>query len=892
MFIPFLSSHAEIKQDSDKITIRANFGMSFKSVIRKLLSNEKKINALFLSFKLTELTFYKFFKNEVKVILEEVINYKYPRGLNIKILNECIDLLNNLDKAQENFSLDYKAVENRFKFKILPHQEAIFNQYEYFKRNYHYRGMLIDADPGTGKAQPLTAKILTPSGWRTMGEIQPGDLVLNPSLEPVKVLQIFPQGVKDIYRVTFEDGRSTECCKEHLWEIYTTEKIGVKTLEEIMKEDYSQYSIKRIINRFSSDYEEPGMEKLKKIMGSSYQAELQVTSKNDSDRITYLVRKYGGSCSSIRMNYGYNLKIDFTSDLLKIKQIEYVGEKEAKCILIDDPDHLYVTDDYIVTHNTFSSLALSTALKSNLTIIICPNPTLKEVWIDSISSDSGKCVFSKPQKVYVVKDGQAYNNEEFILCHYEGLEKLKDLLYSINNLNEVCYIIDESHNLAAKTSKRTTLALECLEYIATRSIIQPNVLLLSGTPLKSEFTELLNISSFIDPYLTDQAAKNFLDLYRSPNKLLSELLTQRYKGYSVKVKKDSIKLEPVITEFVKVRLTNGNQYTLTQIRKELREYIEKRLGEIRSQLPYYKETYIQLKNTALTRLNKKPSDSDVIKYEREFEAVSKASPKDLAFMGDMMKRVNDFEALLTSALLGGEKKSFTDAKSIMKYPELKVQGEALGIIITGKRIQCHMEMAKELNFKEFIDSTTKKTVIFSNYIKVCQAAYDNCRSAKYNPIGVFGESVKNLDSSVKAFMTDKITNPIIATYKALSTGVPLIAGNVVVCLDLPFRMFVYDQAISRVWRLGQDKQVYIYILSLDTGEEPNINSRNIDIITFFKEEVEKITGYKANLELDRSLNTSMESLGYGMESLDYDPNDVLYLKDTSDSDKGIFKLWS
>lgn len=35
-----------------------------------------------------------------------------------------------------------------------------------------------------------------------------------------------------------------------------------------------------------------------------------------------------------------------------IESIEYYGEEEAKCIMVENPEHLYVTDDYIVTHNT------------------------------------------------------------------------------------------------------------------------------------------------------------------------------------------------------------------------------------------------------------------------------------------------------------------------------------------------------------------------------------------------------------------------------------------------------------------------------------------------------------------------------------------------------------
>lgn len=35
-----------------------------------------------------------------------------------------------------------------------------------------------------------------------------------------------------------------------------------------------------------------------------------------------------------------------------ITNIEYVGEEPCKCIYIDNPTHLYITDNYIITHNT------------------------------------------------------------------------------------------------------------------------------------------------------------------------------------------------------------------------------------------------------------------------------------------------------------------------------------------------------------------------------------------------------------------------------------------------------------------------------------------------------------------------------------------------------------
>lgn len=68
--------------------------------------------------------------------------------------------------------------------------------------------------------QPLDAKIMTPKGWSTMGDIQPNDFVIGSDGNAKKVLKIFPKGEKEVFKVTFSDGSSTECCDDHLW--YTT----------------------------------------------------------------------------------------------------------------------------------------------------------------------------------------------------------------------------------------------------------------------------------------------------------------------------------------------------------------------------------------------------------------------------------------------------------------------------------------------------------------------------------------------------------------------------------------------------------------------------------------------------------------------------------------------
>lgn len=77
----------------------------------------------------------------------------------------------------------------------------------------------IGGRPGMGKAQPLSAKIKTVNGWTTMGNINVGDEIASIDGKKNYVTGKFPQGEKDIFKVTFHDGRSTECCAEHLWKV-------------------------------------------------------------------------------------------------------------------------------------------------------------------------------------------------------------------------------------------------------------------------------------------------------------------------------------------------------------------------------------------------------------------------------------------------------------------------------------------------------------------------------------------------------------------------------------------------------------------------------------------------------------------------------------------------
>lgn len=81
------------------------------------------------------------------------------------------------------------------------------------------RKCLLADEMGLGKQMPVDARVLTPDGWRRIGEVRIGDPVIGAGGRAAKVVAVFPQGVKPSYRVAFSDGSAVEAGPEHLWTV-------------------------------------------------------------------------------------------------------------------------------------------------------------------------------------------------------------------------------------------------------------------------------------------------------------------------------------------------------------------------------------------------------------------------------------------------------------------------------------------------------------------------------------------------------------------------------------------------------------------------------------------------------------------------------------------------
>lgn len=98
---------------------------------------------------------------------------------------------------------------------------------------YHYG--IIAAEMGLGKGQSPSAKVATPTGWTTFGEIKVGDTVINPEGGTTTVKGVYKRGRMEMFRVSFSDGVSVICSGDHLWNVQSAcqknRGKGFKTIE-------------------------------------------------------------------------------------------------------------------------------------------------------------------------------------------------------------------------------------------------------------------------------------------------------------------------------------------------------------------------------------------------------------------------------------------------------------------------------------------------------------------------------------------------------------------------------------------------------------------------------------------------------------------------------------
>ncbi len=99
------------------------------------------------------------------------------------------------------------------------HRPPLEHQKEAIEKLTGSRRFILADDMGLGKFLPLKTPVYTPTGTKKIGDIKIGDKVIGSDGRPHNVIGVFPQGVKETYKITFNDGFSILAGDEHLWSV-------------------------------------------------------------------------------------------------------------------------------------------------------------------------------------------------------------------------------------------------------------------------------------------------------------------------------------------------------------------------------------------------------------------------------------------------------------------------------------------------------------------------------------------------------------------------------------------------------------------------------------------------------------------------------------------------
>lgn len=246
---------------------------------------------------------------------------------------------------------------------------------------------------------------------KMIGNIVVGDKIYDDKGNLVEVVGVYPQGKVTTYRVVFEDGRNVICCGNHQWRVNHGGKWHVRSLRAIAGLDYKSMSIpvgealnyptaklpvppsayasmlaaylggyggdmffdKYICKKFlrsSIDQKKDFIENFIRSFRNVVTGEEELMlSHIDMDVINFVQRMFWASGWYAKLE-GNKLILSRNRKELKIRSISIYGKEHATCITVDNDSHLFLTTNYIVTHNTAimsSLLARNATMTYNLT---------------------------------------------------------------------------------------------------------------------------------------------------------------------------------------------------------------------------------------------------------------------------------------------------------------------------------------------------------------------------------------------------------------------------------------------------------------------------------------------------------------------------------------------
>lgn len=260
-----------------------------------------------------------------------------------------------------------------------------------------------------GKALLDSELIYTPYGPKKIGFADIGDIIYGDDGKLTTVVGVYPQGFVDMYKVTFEDGRSIVCCGQHRWKVKYHGDYKVMSTMGIIHSDFQKMTIDigeavdfperrwlmspQLLGSLTASFlcgstdrifELSNKEMDDIIYSSKKQKELFISSfmkiacgistGDDRFKVVYkseyiisFVRRIFWSMGYYCVMDGDDMYISKTHNRLRISDIDYYGKYKATCIEVDNKSHQFLATNFVVSHNT---TIMSSLLQMNATMTI------------------------------------------------------------------------------------------------------------------------------------------------------------------------------------------------------------------------------------------------------------------------------------------------------------------------------------------------------------------------------------------------------------------------------------------------------------------------------------------------------------------------------------------
>jgi len=485
---------------------------------------------------------------------------------------------------------------------------------------------------------------------------------------------------------------------------------------------------------------------------------------------------------------------------------------------------------------TFTSLVLMYLLRKDLVVIFCPK-TLMFNWKNEIQS-----IFKKPPKdneIFLVGESPASHlkTAKYIIANYERVGEVTQLLSRLNK-KHVGLIVDESQNFRNIKAKRTQ---ELVNLIRTHGKIINDVLLLSGTPIKSNYAELAPYLYILDPRFDDEALKIWLKVFNVDESIASDVIRYRFSIISHrKLKTEVLKLPEKKYIEVPASVPNADEYTLENFKKLVKENVTKKFQEYQANFDKYYTEFLNLLET-IKQLAKQHGKQDLVQKINYYESYVKQTEKGILFekilnqeiVNQLREIEHEIESFLSSIKKHDLKKKFRKLKTLVTRITYKVYGEVLGDLLHSLRAKMVYEIFS-YNIQKVckIIEDSSKTVIFTYVTEVIPKLKKLIEEKCGIKVVTITGATKDRGSVVKKFKTDSDVKVLIASYQVAAVGLTLTEADTMIYADKPYREADLKQAEDRIYRIGQDKPVKIIYLKLKSSK-PTIQDRIDEIVKYF-----------------------------------------------------------